>query len=257
MVVYWDAVFFLSFLIDFLLIVGSNRLFGHPQRWLRTVFAALIGGIYTTACMIPSFFSLRHIVFRILCMIVMSVTAFGISFAALRKAAILFLLSMALGGMSIWFNGDDKLSVGAAMICLLVLSFIGLRGRPWSRTMVPVEINSGEKCIKIIALCDTGNLLRDPITGRTVLVIGRDIAERLVGLSREQLSHPVETMERKLLPGLRLISYKTVGNGEGFLLAQYFPSVKVGNVNGGSLVAFSPEILSSDGAYQALTGGIC
>lgn len=257
MVVYLDAVFFLNFLIDFLLIIGSNRLFGHPQRWLRTVVAALIGGIYATACMLPSFSYLRHTAIRVLCMVVMSATAFGISVTALRKAAIFFLLSMALGGMTIWINGDDRLSIAAALICLLIISFVGLQGRPWSRTMVPVEITSGGKCIKITALCDTGNLLRDPITGKTVLVIGRDIAQRLVGLSTDQLRNPVETMERKLIPGLRLISYKTVGNGDGVLLAQYFPSVRVGNVDGGSLVAFSPEILSSDGAYQALTGGIC
>ena len=56
------------------------------------------------------------------------------------------------------------------------------------------------------------------------------------------------------LPGLRLIPYKTVG-GSGLLLGLWLQDVKIGSSQGSSLVAFSPEIFSAEGMYQALTGG--
>ena len=87
----------------------------------------------------------------------------------------------------------------------------------------------------------------------SVLVIDVDAAERLIGLSRHQLCCPVDTIG--MLPGLRLIPYKSVG-GSGFLLAMRLSDVKVGSWKGSGLVAFSPEVLSAEGSYQALTGGI-
>ena len=100
---------------------------------------------------------------------------------------------------------------------------------------------------------DTGNLLRDPITGRQVLVVGGDVALELTGLTQEQLRSPVESIGA--LPGLRLIPYRNVGNSSGFLLALRLQNVKIGKWKGSTLVAFAPEGLSSEGAYQALTGG--
>jgi stage II sporulation protein GA (sporulation sigma-E factor processing peptidase) len=106
----------------------------------------------------------------------------------------------------------------------------------------------------LTALQDTGNTLRDPITGRQVLVVGADVAQKLTGLTVQQLKKPVENVG--LLPGLRLIPYRAVGQEAGLLLALKLPQVKIGTWQGNSLVAFAPEGLSPDGAYQALTGGV-
>ena len=118
------------------------------------------------------------------------------------------------------------------------------------RDLIPVELTYGAQTVRLTALRDTGNSLRDPITGKPVLIVGADIAEKLTGLSPAALRDPVRTMGS--LPGLRLIPYRTVGN-TGFLLALRIPSVKIGNRQGSALVAFSPHILGS--GYQALTGG--
>ena len=96
----------------------------------------------------------------------------------------------------------------------------------------------------------TGNTLQDPVTGQPVLVIGADAANRLTGLSREQLRSPVESLEA--LPGLRLVPYRTVG-GSGLMLARKYQNVKIGKWKGSQLVAFAPERLG--GGYEALTGG--
>jgi hypothetical protein len=79
------------------------------------------------------------------------------------------------------------------------------------------------------------------------------VARQLTGLTLTQLQKPAENIGS--LPGLRLIPYRAVGQSSGLLLALRLPCV-IGTWKGNSLVAFAPEGLSPDGAYQALTGGI-
>ena len=130
---------------------------------------------------------------------------------------------------------------GVAAVCILV-------GK--ENDLIPVELSYMGKTFHITALRDTGNQLRDPITGRQVLIVGADIAGKLTGLTPAALGDPVNTMGS--IPGLRLIPYQTVGN-TGFLLAMKLKDVKVGNRQGSAVVAFSPLVLGRH--YQALTGG--
>ena len=113
--------------------------------------------------------------------------------------------------------------------------------------------NTG-KPISVLALRDTGNTLKDPVTGESVLVISPEVACRLTGLTQEQLREPLDTMAGKVLPGLRLIPYQTI-NGAGMLLGMRFQNVKIGNRKVDPIVAFATEGLGRGDVYQALTGG--
>jgi stage II sporulation protein GA (sporulation sigma-E factor processing peptidase) len=119
-----------------------------------------------------------------------------------------------------------------------------------------VELKYGKKHIHLTALRDTGNSLCDPITGKPVLVICGEVANRLTGLTIDELSRPLETMTNAPIQGLRLIPYRSVGQPAGLLLALKLPYVKIGKWSGSSLVAFAPEQLSGEGDYKALAGGI-
>lgn len=255
MVIYLDGVFLLNTAIDFLLLMSSNRLCGHSHSWRKSAAAALVGGVYSTLCIISTLSFLANPLCRIAMLLIMSYIAFGVSLVALRKTAFFILLSMALGGIVVGLGAGGIRSMLGAVACIFVLCSLGGLGHPLNTKTIPVEIRKGNHYIKINALYDTGNLLRDPVSGAPVLVVGSDICEILTGLSANQLRNPIETLRSSAISGLRLIPYKTIGQNDGILLAQYFPVVKVGNVERGRLVAFSPEVLSNDGAYQALTGG--
>lgn len=82
---------------------------------------------------------------------------------------------------------------------------------PPGRRLLPVRLSGNGKQLRLTALADTGNELRDPITGQSVLVIGCEAAGQLTGLTRAQLRHPLETLTAAPLPGLRLIPYRAVG----------------------------------------------
>lgn len=253
MPVYLDIVMLLNFLVDFLLLLGTNRLCGYPSKPGRALLAAILGGIYGGVCLLPGFSFLSNTLWRVVSLGCMALTAFGFSVSALRRGLVFVLLCMALGGVALGFGGAGFWTLTASALCVCLLCAFGLRGRIRENRLVPVELIHEGKRICLTALWDTGNTLRDPITGRPVLVVGADVAGQLTGLSRQQLQKPAESVDA--IPGLRLIPYRAVGRENGLLLALKVSQVRIGPWQGSGLVAFAPEGLSSDGTYQALTGG--
>ena len=203
--------------------------------------------------MLPGFRFLGNWLWRLVSLALMSVTAFGIHKSVLRRGIVFVLLTMALGGVVTVLGSGGFWGLIAAAGCLCLLCVLGFRGRIGGDTYVPVELSYGGRKLQLTALRDTGNTLRDPVTGRPVLVVNSEAAQVLTGLSQQQLRSPVESIGA--IPGLRLIPYRAVGCESGMLLALKIPQVKIGSWKGSGLVAFAPEGLSSDGEYQALTGG--
>ena len=251
---YLDGVVVLNFLIDFLLLMGAGRLCGYPAKIGRCMAGAALGATYAAGCLLPGFYFLGNILWRIVSLAVMAVIAYGLSKIAFRMGVVYTLLSFALGGaVSVMDNGGTLGILGAAGL-LAGLCCFGFRGKIGGTTYIPVELEYQRKRIRLMALRDTGNTLRVPITGGEVLVIGADAAGELTGLTQAQLRNPIDSLGT--IPGLRLIPYHSIGNEGGFLLALKLQNVKIGSWKGSSLVAFAPEGLNSEGTYQAVTGGV-
>ena len=53
--VYLDLVLLLNFSVDFLLIVGTNRLAGYPYSFRRAIMASCLGAVYAALCMLHGF----------------------------------------------------------------------------------------------------------------------------------------------------------------------------------------------------------
>lgn len=253
--VYLDLVVLLNFLVDFLLLLGTNRLAGYPPGWKRLIAAAVLGGAYGGACLLPGLFFLGNMLWRIVFLCLMAGIAFGWNRSAVQRGGVFVLLSMALGGLT---TGLDRKSMPMLVLCafiLWILCRVGIRGSVGQREYVPVELKWGERKLRLIALRDTGNTLRDPVTGEQVLVAGGDVAMELVGMTEQQLHHPVETLARGEVPGLRLIPFHAVGLSGGMLPALRFRDAKIGNTYGDPLVAFAPDVLARGDVYRMLTGG--
>ncbi len=256
MSVYLDLVVILNFFVDLLLLVGANRLAGYPPGWGRAALAGVLGGCYAGVCLLPGFHFLGNLLWRIVFLSLMAVTAYGWCRSSVRRGILFLLLSMALGGVaqilgSGSFGGLTAAALGVCLLCLL-----GFQGKTVGHSYVPVELQHNGRQIHLTALRDTGNTLRDPITGRSVLVAGAEAAKELCGLTQAQLRRPVETMVKSGIAGLRLVPYRAVGQEGGMLLAIQCQHIKIGNESGSGLVAFAPEGIGSGHEFQALTGGV-
>ena len=249
---YMGVVMLLSSIVDFLLLLGTNRLCGYRASPGRCALGAAAGGIHSGLCMLRPLRFLGHPLWRAVSIVVMILIGFGMHRSTWRRGAVFTILSLALNGIAQSVGGNGVMAVAIAAVGLCLLCMIGFRGRLPGQIFVPVEISQGDTSLQLTALRDTGNVLQDPVTGQSVLVIDAKSAGKLTGLTREQLQKPVETMGT--IPGLRLVPYHTVGKEGGLMLAMKFQNVKIGKKMGSQLVAFAPDGLG--GAYDALTGGV-
>lgn len=248
MAVYLDLAIGLNFLVDFLLLLGTNRLTGFPAGAKRAALAAALGAVYSGACLLPGFRFLGSTLWRLVSLGLMASIAFGWNQSAWKRSGIFLLLSMALGGIALGFGkgGFGMLLLGAAGVWLLCrIGFGGTVGQEY----VPIQVSVGGKSLNLIALRDTGNTLRDPITGERVLILSPDAARTLWGLSEGDLRHPMETILAR--PGFRLIPYRAVGQ-PGSMLLGIRADVVIGGRQQRSVVAFAPERIGRGECYQAL-----
>lgn len=245
---YLDLAIGLNFLVDLLLLAGTNRLCGFPAGWGRCALGAALGGIYGGACLIPGWLFLGNFLWCCVSLGLMCLLAFGAG--GWKRWCVFLLLSLALGG------AGAALETGAGAIALCAGGIWGicrLTGSGLGKRYLPLEVHFQDRQIRVTALLDTGNQLKDPLTGESVLILDPESAGILTGLTRAQLARPLTAMN----PGFRLIPYRALGVEGGMLLAKRFEDVRLGRFRGARVIAFSPEPLGSGRDYQALAEGGC
>lgn len=238
----------ICFAVDGLLLASAGALSGRRPDGAGALLAACFGALYGGACMLPRLHFLGGMLWRLGVLCLMGFMAYGL--ACPGCTALFALLDLACGGLAGLLGGSHSALLSASVVCFLCL--LGLRKE---KDTVSVELQWEGKQERVLALRDTGNGLRDPVTGEQVLVVGPQVAGRLLGLSKLQLERPVQTLLQRPLPGLRLIPYRAVG-GRGMMLALRLPQVRIGNVRQSALVAFASEGLDGKESFEALTGGV-
>ena len=277
MTVYLDQVWLINGLVDYLLLVVSGNLTAVTIRRKRILFAGMLGGIYGAICLLPGWGFLSGLFWRLVVAAVLCLVAFGPGRLLLRQMVVLFLLTAAFSGVVIlltelfsaqpaFVGGNVYYPVGTGTLILTAGGAYGVitwalgRLQHHGGDIVPVSICIEGKTVAFTALRDTGNTLRDPVTGAGVLVADKQILKKLLPkLDDLDISHPQQCLAKihaaypQLSP--RLIPYKTVGVAHGMLVAVRPQEVKISGRKENSLVAFSAVPISDGGGYQALVGG--
>ena len=241
------------FCVDALLLMGAGKLGGGGSVDGRCALAAGLGAVYGGACLLPGAQALGSVWIRLACLVIMGLVAFGVGKEGLRRTALFAMLNMAAGGLAGGIGGGWLRLLLAAVLVWVLCTFTVGGGK--GGVLVPVLLSYRGRQARVMALRDTGNRLCDPVTGEPVLVVGAQVAQRLLMFSPRQLQDPVTTLSQTPVPGLRLIPYRTVGRDGGLLLAVRIEDVYIGNRRKSTLVAFAPEGLGEDRGFQALTGG--
>ena len=279
MTVYVDLLFGLNAVINYLLLRGSAALGGCPVKLGRLLAAAVLGGLYAVATVLPGLERLQALGFQAACAGIMLVTAFGWKKNTVKQGLFFFGLSFAFSGAvlllvqlvepdCIFLGGRAYYALSTPALLLLAGVSYGLAaavlagcGTHTGGDIVSVTLQLEAAPVQLRALRDTGNTLRDPVTGQTVLVTDGRILDRLLPESRiaaAQLRDPAA-----LLPELaarypklrfRLVPYRTVGVEGGLLLAVRCRMLKKRGTSW-VLTAFSPTEVSADGRFEALWGG--
>lgn len=280
MTVYVDAVFGLNGLINYLMLLSSARLAGAPFRHGRLLLAAALGGLYAAAACWPACHILRSGAMKVAMLAVLSLAAFGAARRTIRLALLFAAVSAALAGAAMLLA--QLLHLGALLLpggifypisarallalagggCLLCQLVFSCALRHTGGQIVPLTVSLGAKTVTLPALVDTGNTLRDPMNSEPVLVAGWRTAVQLLpeaGLRQADFRAPADVLPvlAAQFPALRfrLLHYHAVGTEHGLLLAIRCRVQDSGGRGGARLVAFSPDAVSPDGQFEALTGG--
>ena len=268
MTVYLDTAFAVNGSVNYLLLLSAAYLAGAPLRRGRFLLAAALGGLYAAASFVPALAFLRTAGMKAVLLAVMALTAFGARRQTVKLALLFAAISAALAGAAmlaaqllrldpLLLPGGVFYPLRARAILFLAALCCGLCHLIFSR----VTAHSGQ-LVPLTALLDTGNTLKDPLTGDSVLVVDGSIAAQLLpdaGLSTASLADPAglfaSLSEQYPFCRFRLIPYRAVGTVSGLLLAV---RCEVSGKSGKpelKLVAFSPTPVSQTGEFDALIGG--
>lgn len=282
-VIYVDVLFVLNTVVDYLLILSAARLSGEPLRRMRFALGALLGGIYAVSLFLPGMEFLSHPLCRAASMCIMMLTAYGGSRRLFRQSLLFLLLTCALGGgvIAIGLLGRGGLSLGngvfyskldfqtvllSAAVCYAVLSLVFRRLAQHTLAggeLVRLTLSLDGRSIEITALVDTGNTLKDPVSGCPVIVAdGIQLAPLFPKDHRPNLNDLCDPASGIIRLGtgvwrgkFALLPYRSVGMDRGLLLAVRVDQASLNNTEQGSmLVALSPNSVSDGGGYCALVG---
>jgi len=281
-VVYVDSVFVLNTCMDYLLLLATGRLSGVPLHRRRYLAAAVLGGAYAVAVFLPGCGLLVRWPVKLAFGMALSAVAFGGGRAYPRMTLLLFAVSCGMAGCVLglgllaggvpmengvfYTNVDGKVLLTAAAAAYLTFTVVfrasaknHVRG-----TLLPFTIGLNGRQMTLKALCDTGNALQDPATGRPLLVVSASHLRELwppelrLLVSSAALKDPAAAMERLHSCGapvcFRLVPYSAVGVSGGLLLAFRSDWTRIGGRTYDKLlVALSPTELG--GSFSALWGG--
>lgn len=279
MTVYVDLLFGLNMTLNYLLLRGSAAMGGGRTKLWRLLGAAALGGLYAVAVVLPGLEPLQGLFFQFLSAVGMVLFAFGWKKSTVKQGIFFLALSFALGGTvlllvqavepdCVILGGHAYYVVSTPALLLLAglsygLAAIVLRGSGMytGGDVVSMAVVLNGNKVETKALRDTGNVLRDPISGENIPIASWQVLKGLLPeakLQQKDMENPAELMaelqSRYPRMRFRLITYDAVGISCGLLLAVRC-TVQTGKRSGSAIVAFSPTELSADGQFEILTGG--
>jgi stage II sporulation protein GA (sporulation sigma-E factor processing peptidase) len=250
-IVYADILLALNFFCDFFLLWTSGRILRRRINLLRISLAAIAGALYGLVVIFPACAWMAHP----FCLFVISLILLRIAYAwdeprsFLRLAGVFYLTAFAMAGAALAGerlleqNGIilapmQTLKAGSLFFAIFIAIILGQRGwatlrRNWHKDdfRLNIEIKVAGHSCRMSALLDTGNDLREPISGLPVLVADYQalrplLPEYLRSAIENSANHDPTLILRELfekgktawLKKLRLVPFTSIGEQNGLLL---------------------------------------
>lgn len=276
-ILYVDSYAVLNLLIDYFLLLGTGQITHaiiHRKRlWLASAFGCLysifsLPGIFSLPREITGVLSSLPFMLAIGCLMIL--ISFGRRFF-LRRLISFFILSAALCGLFQLFFRSRQLHLpllillSALFALLLYYGFSGRAARS-RRRFCQIELQLSGQKVLFQALEDTGNHLRDPLTGRPVFVVEWNSLKTLFPFevrytitqnSFRQPEHILTLLNTAMPHRFFLLPFRSVGAQHGLLVAFRPDSASLnGTVLENITVAISGDPIGGDAEYTALTSAI-
>ena len=232
--------FLLDFCLDLVSLILAGKLCRLRFRKRRIVLGSLSGAAFSLAVVLISPGKRLKFFLTVVNSFLMVLISFGKGkpIRIVRRAAVLWAAGGLIGGvfsalMTLGALHRDKktfILVLSVSVCAVVLMARIILRRPTAAVSF-VKVSFSGRIAAFSGLVDSGNLLRDPISGTPVMIVSPDVAKKL--LNADELSYlagedPTD-VPRTLADRVRMIPSRSVGSS-------------------GLLRAFRPDFVTVDGA---------
>lgn len=196
---YIDIFFLVNFMMDYLLLLLLRKLLSSTATRGNAAFGALLGSLLTCVVMMVPYLSIivKFVAFHTVINVVMIKVGLKIKGAKkiLRAVIMLYIGSVVLGGILTCFRQYVRagslffaLAVGSYYVALLVLKVLTYIQKIKQYRCEVVLCNDGHN-ETFKGLIDTGNSLRDPLSGKPVCIMNRALFEARMGGEKAQVRY--------------------------------------------------------------------
>lgn len=269
--VYIDVVFAVNTIMDMMVLSILNRVLSYRTTKKRLLSGAVIGGIWScVVSVIPGIPPGVEILGTYVAVSsLMAIAAYHLRTAreVVKSVAGIYMVSAVLGGVMLMLYehtkagyyawrilkaGQDSgipilawifMAAGAVLACY---GFSGgiralIRSMAHRKDLCRVILKYGEREEAVTGLMDTGNMLREPVSGQPVHVASEGLMRRLC----------------PAVKGVVYVPYQSVGTSHGILPAVYIDRMEVEQEGRKyclekPLIAITKQSLSPSGEYQIL-----
>lgn len=292
MIVYLDVVFFENVLMNYIIIYATGVAVKEKLSKIRIIISSIIGAIYT----IIMYLNIIPIYSNFIMKLVLSIVIVYIAFKPksfkklIKNLTIFYLVSFVFGGCVFAlmyfiqpqlaqirngvFVGAYPLKValigGVISFIIIQISFKIVKTKLSKKDMIyQIEITINNKSIKTKALLDTGNLLKEPITGLPVVVVEHtclysvlpteilDNIEKILGGDTDELIANKEFSQ--IISRFRMIPFSSLGKQNGLLLGIKSDCInieideKIEQINN-VIIGIYDKSFTKNGTYSAIFG---
>lgn len=293
MTIYIDVVLIENLMMNFIILLATGLILKEKIRIVRLLLSGLLGAIYS----LLSYMSILEIYSSMILKIILSIVMIYIAFnpqtmKKMWKDILLFYLtSFVFGGAAFAFiyivkpqdilmkNGLflgtyplKTIMLGAIIaFIIMITAFTVVKTKITKKDMFcKIEISLNHKKVETIAMIDTGNMLKEPITNTPVIVvehtllydcIPKEILNHLEELLGGDFNNIPEEIKKEYITKLKFIPFSSLGKQNGMLLGIKADFVKIKTDENETeekkeniIVGMYNKSLTKRGEYRALMG---
>lgn len=269
-----------------LIIIKSNI----KYQQIKLIISSIIGSIYAVIV----YLNILSIYSNILAKIILSIVMVYVAFEPknikqlFKQLLIFYLVSFIFGGCTfalIYFIKPENIKINngvfvgtypmkvaliAGVVAFLItqIAFKINKNKLSSKNIIfSIKIYLDSKELKVKALVDSGNMLKDPISGMPVIIVEKNVLYKIIP---KEILDNIENMiggdenkeqlnTQKYLKKIRMVPFMSIGKENGMLIGIRIDKIKIEtediNIeNENVIVGIYDKKLTKDNKYNALIG---
>ena len=291
MVIYIDMLFLENFVLDFIILYVTGLISKNKIKFLKLLLGSALGAIYVVMYYFIKINVYSNIIIKLLLSIIMIYISFApTNFKEMLKLTVFFYLtSFVFGGAAlsvIYMLNSRRVTIQngvlignytirtifigvivAFIVTVIAFKFVKAKFSK-NDLFCNIIIKFNNQQVKIKAMLDTGNFLKDPITNIPVVVvehtvlydmIPKEILDNIDDILGGDLEKIPENIKNEYMSKLKVIPFSSLGKQNGMLLGLKADGLIIDNEEEKKnidkvIIGIYNKKLSKKGDYSALLG---